>query len=538
MDRKIHKKRTALVATTTALSLFIMPAGSNAAANITYMQAVSAGTTLTPILTSGDLVGTYVVPGIPDGVGTYMDGKKLRVITNHEWSNTNAVAAGRTSAMGVSAGSFMSSFHYDVQAGSVTSMRDFISDVTWYNYANSSHGITPGAPAGAAFKDSYGSESHSRLLNRFCSATLSSVDGLYDKASKTGYEGHVYFAGEEGGDESRAFAATMDGELVQLPRLGLASWENLVPSNSSGKSTVIFGLEDGSATDSQLWMYLGTKSKKGKWFEKAGLNNGKNYVLSATSAEPFANDNEFRTKYGKNKPVAVNFTEVDWSTNGVTQNAAAREKGIELARVEDGHFDPKNPNDFYFVTTESNKDPIATAPNPATPTVSRDGGALWRLRLADVKNPLKGATLEMLLNGGEEPLLSKPDNIVVDDAGNVLIQEDPGNNALVARIVAYNIASKKVAVVAKFKDEYFAAGSTSFITQDEESSGIVDVSEFMRKGKSDKAKYYIYVAQIHASTVKARPDLDSATATWLPQAVEGGQWYVMKIDNWGSVYGG
>lgn len=511
---------------------------STAAANITYMQAVANGATLTPILTAGDLVGTYVVPGIPDGVGSYLDGKKLRVITNHEWSNTNAIAAGRTSAMGISAGSFMSSFHYDIQSGAVTSMRDFISNVTWYNYSSASHGIAPGAPAGSSSKDSYGSENHSRLLNRFCSATLSAENGLYDKATKTGYEGHIYFAGEEGGDESRAFAATMSGDLVQLPRLGLASWENLVPSNASGKSTVVLGLEDGSATDSQLWMYVGQKSKKGTWYEKAGLNNGKNYVLSATSAELFANDNEFRAKYGKNKPVAVSFTEVDWNANGVSQNAAAREKGVELARVEDGHFDPKNPNDFYFVTTESNKDPIATAPNPATPTVSRDGGALWRLRFVDVKTPLKGATLEMLLNGGEEPLLSKPDNIVVDDAGNVLIQEDPGNNALVARIIAYNINSKKVAVVAKFKDEYFVTGGSGFITQDEESSGIVDVSEFLRTGKNDKAKYYLYVAQVHAPAAKSRPDLDTATATWLPQAVEGGQWYVMKIDNWTSIYGG
>ena len=119
-----------------------------------------------------------------------------------------------------------------------------------------------------------------------------------------------------------------------------------------------------------------------------------------------------------------------------------------------------------------------------------------------------------------------------------MIQEDPGNNALVARIVAYNISSKKIAIVAKFKDEYFAAGAGSFITQDEESSGIVEVTEFVRTGKTDKAKYYLYVAQIHASPAKSRPDLDTTTATWLPQAVEGGQWYIMKIENWSSIFGG
>lgn len=209
---------------------------------------------------------------------------------------------------------------------------------------------------------------------------------------------------------------------------------------------------------------------------------------------------------------------------------------MELARVEDGHFDPKKPNDFYFVTTESNKDAAATAPNPATPTVSRDGGALWRLRFKDVSNPAKGATLEMLLDGSEAPYLSKPDNLTLDSSGNILIQEDPGNNALVARIVAYNIKNQKVGVVARFKNQYFENGAAQFMTQDEESSGIIDVTDLLRKNSKDTASYYMYVAQIHTTPVKARPDLDPA-ASWLPLAVEGGQWYVMKVADWRSIYG-
>jgi secreted PhoX family phosphatase len=304
---------------------------------------------------------------------------------------------------------------------------------------------------------------------------------------------------------------------------------------NKGKLTAVMGMEDGSATDSQLWMYVGTKSKTGAWYDKAGLTNGATYVLAQDTTNPVASDNEIRTQYGKNAPIKVKFAKVDSTVNGKSQNDQAREKGIELSRVEDGSFDPKNPNDFYFVTTESNKDPKATAANPATPTVSRDGGALWRLRFADVANPAKGGTLELLLDGSEAPYLSKPDNITVDGAGNVLIQEDPGNNALVARIVSYRIKDAALAVVAKFKDEYFAEGATSFITKDEESSGIIDVTEHLSKGKSDRNRYYMYVAQVHGAIANARPDI-AAGDTTLPKAIEGGQWYIMTISDWTSVY--
>ena len=323
--------------------------------------------------------------------------------------------------------------------------------------------------------------------------------------------------------------------MVQLPRLGLAAWENFVPVPNSGKTTAVMGMEDGSATDSQLWMYAGTKTKSGTWFEKAGFTNGSTYVLAQDPSAPVASDNEIRAKYGKNKPFKVGFAKVDSALNGKEQNNQARDKGIELSRVEDGSFDPKKPNDFYFVTTESNKDPKATAANPATPTVSRDGGALWRLRFADVKNPTKGATLEMLLDGSEAPYFSKPDNITVDGAGNVLIQEDPGNNAQVARIMAYRIKDGFIGTVAQFKKDYFTTGAPAFITQDEESSGIVDVTEFFSKGKSDKSRYYMYVAQIHSTPVAARPDIAASDLT-LPLAVEGGQWYLMQISDWSAIY--
>ena len=92
-------------------------------------------------------------------------------------------------------------------------------------------------------------------------------------------------------------------------------------------------------------------------------------------------------------------------------------------------------------------------------------------------------------------------------------------------------AAKNITLPTNFKP----ANTTTFITQDEESSGIVDVTSYLRTGKSDKAKYYMMVAQIHATPAKSRPDLNPAPAD-IANAIEGGQWYVMKINDWSSIY--
>ena len=535
----IQVKRGIAVITATAF-LAISAAPANAAAPV-YVEAVATSATLTPFASAGDMVGTYLVPGIPDGLGVVKNGNSLRIITNHEWSATNAVAAGRTTAGGLVSGSFLSDMTYDLRTQKVTKAVDLFKDVVWYDYTTGKYGQTPVAPAGALVKDSFGTLNHSYLLNRFCSGSLAPAGSFFDKASGYGFTDAVFLAGEEGGDESRAFATNLtNGQLVQLPALGLAAWENVIPAPTKGKTTVLMTNEDGSATDSQQWMYVGTKTKTGTWYEKAGFTNGKSYVVAAAAGAAVANDAEIRTKYGKNKPFAITFAEVNTKVNGKDQNIEANAKGIEFARVEDGHFDPKKPNDYYFVTTQSDSDPLnkavaATTPNPATPTVSRDGGALWRIRFNDVSKPLSGATLELLLDGSESIYMSKPDNISVDSFGNVLIQEDPGNNAHLARIVSYRISDGKVGTIAQFKAEYFTSTGASFITQDEESSGIIDVTTELRTSKSDTASYYMFVAQIHATPAKARPDLDPADAT-LAKAVEGGQWYILKITNWTDVY--
>lgn len=518
-----------------------VPAANAATSEFLYMEPASAGVSLTPIATAADRINGYLFYGVPDGIGVLKDGDDVVLFVNHELSSTDKVAGAQQRAGGTAQAATVSALNVNTETWTAVGAGEAMRNVTFYDYQGKQYATKPTAPTGAAAKDSYGAANHTTALNRFCSSSMSQpgdlafrtkIDG---KDVTLGYTGPVYFTGEEGSDESRAFAMTNTGQMLQLPKFGLASWETFVAAPQTGRATVVMGNEDGSATDSQLWMYVGEKTAEGAWADKAGLTNGQAYVLKVDGV---ATDNAFRSAKGKSSAANVSFVPIDTNANGVAQNAQAR-AGTIFARVEDGAFDPKNPNDYYFVTTESNKDAKATAPNPATPTVSRDGGALWRLRFNDVKNPLGGATLTMLLDGSEAPYLNKPDNITIDSLGNILIQEDPGNNAHIARVVAYRVADGKLGTVAKFKDQYFDPNkATQFITQDEESSGITDITSMVAK-EGDTKSYYVLDAQVHAPASKARLDLASnpSAAFDLAQSIEGGQVYVMTVSDWNSIYG-
>jgi secreted PhoX family phosphatase len=212
-----------------------------------------------------------------------------------------------------------------------------------------------------------------------------------------------------------------------------------------------------------------------------------------------------------------------------------------MSRVEDGEWDPINPNVFYFLTTESNKDPGATKPNPATPTVSRDGGGLWKLTFVDGQKPELGAKLELLLDGTEEPYLSKPDNLAVTSDGIVMIQEDPGKNDQVARIVAFRVKDAKLATIAQFNPDHFTTGASKFMTTDEESSGIIDVTSMLAK-PGDTTKYFYFNSQVHTTgAYTARPDLTPKTSSgqkkFNEKTLEGGGFYRLAISDWKTVFG-
>jgi secreted PhoX family phosphatase len=530
---KINTKWIAVLASTSAVLASCLPA--QAADAPIYMEAVGPGVSLDVLATSGDTVTGYLIPGTPDGIGAYKSGSTIKLIMNHEFTAAQAVAAGRTSTLAT--GSTISEVTLDAASGKVSSAKELLKSILWYDYQNKTWGSTPTAPIDTPTGTlNYYGVAYGKNLDRFCSSSLANAGTFTYKANgKTiGYSGAVYFTAEESGINSRGFAMNTAGELVQLPKLGLAGQETFNAAATTNNKTVILGNEDDSVVKSELRLYVGTKNNTGAWYEKAGLTNGTSYFAKI---DGMASDTEFRNTVGKGIEKNVIFNEYNTDATAVIQNSWAGTVSTGFSRIEDGAFDPKHPNDYYFVTTSSNADPKATALDPNNPDVTkRDGGGLWRLRFKDINNPLKGATVKLLLDGTEAPYLNMPDNLTIDSLGHILLQEDPGGNDHVARVAAYDVSTGKLAIVAKFADKYFGknADAATKITNDEESSGVLDVTSLFKKSASDKTSYFVLDAQVHTTTaIAARPDLGSSAA--IAAAVEGGQLYLLKIADWSKV---
>jgi hypothetical protein len=756
MDRRVKISTVgALFAALTGSTLAATPAFA-LEPKPAYVVSTNSAATVNQILASGDTVGKSAMwQGIPDGMGAVKNPNgTVSVFVNHELATSDPFVAATERAYG-GYGTTISKVTTNSAGTAVTKIEDAIKKVSFYDYQEGVHGSDAVAPDGAPDTDQYGSPNHTINMNRFCAATLVpvaalsayraefqakqvtskrkatgryviEVDGktqtvtgtqmkevtqtLYKNAKGKwttkkvknrvyyGTREPIFITGEEGGDESRIFALnTRTGELAQLPALGLGAVENASVAGENSKTTVAMIGEDGDAIDSQLFMYKGTKTRTGTWYERAGFTNGKNHVANITSlvnqavklpsgvdvaanaaitndviaratldrknvssivrgnraitstsfkiesgvatvtaansfiagevvaiaglstnsaagldakavtllsasataytfatdgideasaanasivATPAANSTLVTTATAHNlvegdkvsirsngtiggtyvvtgvpsstkftyesaevapenftgfaqvnRVLNVEFNSINTNQSGKAQAAAARDLGTEFARVEDGHFNPKNVHEYFFVTTQSDSDGNlatnnskatsgtgwtgnagnvtsgsttstgATVNSPAVKASGRDGGALWKLTFENVYKPELGATLDLVLDGSEAPTndssfkLNKLDNLTISDDGSVaFLQEDPGGNDQIARLLAVRLADRKLVSVATFNGTMFSPNNASNqMTNDEETSGIFDATKLF----GGSAQTYIFNAQVH-----------------------------------------
>jgi secreted PhoX family phosphatase len=220
-------------------------------------------------------------------------------------------------------------------------------------------------------------------------------------------------------------------------------------------------------------VYIGTKTTTGSPVQQAGLTNGSLYgiAVSGVATEGAAAGIPSGTAF-----TLAALGNVETST-GAALDAASTVAGVtRFNRPEDGAWDPLNPTDFYFATTAS----FTTATR------------LWRLRFSDLNDLPAGGTIDMLLDGSEGGKMF--DNMTLDKKGHVYLQEDVGNNAHIGKVWRYTIASDKLTLIAQHNLALFTSGATQFLTQDEESSGIIDASDILGAG------WFLLAVQAHYGT--------------------------------------
>ena len=107
--------------------------------------------------------------------------------------------------------------------------------------------------------------------------------------------------------------------------------------------------------------------------------------------------------------------------------------------------------------------------------------------------------------------------LAVNKQGHVIILEDVGNNPHVGKIWDYNPAADTMTMIAQHDPHRFdpsaPVGGQPFLTQDEESSGVIDVTDIL--GSAGQNAYLLDV-QAHYPNG--------------PELVEGGQLLLMHMD--------
>jgi hypothetical protein len=466
------------VAIMSATAVYAFPGASTgpSSSQSPYLVRTKPGIVTTSILTVGDTVGGYKMAGIPDGLGAFDNGDgTFTVLMNHEIGNT--LGAERDHG---AKGAFVSKWVIDKESLEVLSGDDLIQRQE----------LAPGG---------------SKALSRLCSGDLPEVSAFYNDATGLGTTERIFMSGEESGVEGRAFGHVVTGPdagtSYELPYLGKFAWENAVAMPNSGDKTIVVGLDDG--TGGQVYVYVGTKQATGNTVEKAGLTNGELYGVKV--ADVATEGNATSLPGGGAAFTLVPLGDVSTKTGAQLNDASVAAGATSFNRPEDGSWDPSDPDNFYFATTAS------------FTGISR----VWKLSFGDIAAVSSGGTATIAVQGPAYDSSKSPatqagprmmDNLTVNSRGQVIIQEDVGNQDYIGGVYQYEPTNGNLQRIAQHDPARFTPGTPTpagFLTRDEESSGIIPVP-FLGQGK------YLLDVQAHYSTGD-------------PETVEGGQLLVVNI---------
>jgi hypothetical protein len=452
---------------------FILSISSQAVSSETkpvdaWIKPTKDGWLVTPLLNVGDEVGEtgYRMVGVPDGLGVLDNGDgTLSIYMNHELASDMGKLRAHSGR-----GAFVSHWVLDVATLKIVGGKDLVHKVALWLPANNSHVMA------ATYS-----------FNRLCSADMAKPSAFYDAKSGKGFAGRLFLNGEEDRAGGRAFAHVVSGDKTgisyELPHLGKFAWENAVANPSTGVRTVVMGMDD--SPGGQVYVYIGEKRNVGNPAELAGLVGGSLYAL----------------KQDGKRFNLVNLGDVSDMSGDQLEQAGRKADVSNFMRPEDGAWDIKNPNVFYFATTDK-----------------IDGSSqLFQLTFDDVLHPEQGGAMRVVLNARDVGA-QMFDNVTVAGDGKLLIEEDPGDNPHMAAIWQFDPVTGQVEkVLAVAPERFLDKKDPAFMTQDEENSGITEITDLVRNAIWTKPnrRYFIGVLQVHAKSQD-------------PELVEDGQLYLIE----------
>ena len=494
-----------------------------------YLLGVKSGVVTASVMTVGDSVNfkpdgltPYRMVGIPDGLGAFDNGDgTFTLAMNHEIPVT--VASGVATPQGTrrehgNAGAFVSLWRIDKSTLQVQRVEDLLQNTSSIFLSNND-------PSTGKIHTGYLPGS-TTAIGRLCSGDLAPVSAYSWTDPSTGIfygtTARIFQSGEEQGGIATSMAAggtpgpeptvhygrqfnwilTDDPNIpgdqsrtgYEMPHCGLFAWENNLANPLSQRKTITVGMDD-TSPGGQVYVWIGEKQTTGNVVERAGLTRQSDrdnlWVVKVNGLTP---DSTGATNESRATPLNGTFSlenegDVSGLKFGELETLSNSKGATKFLRPEDGAWDPSNPSDYYFVTTDrydQTKDGVG-------PQEGRS--RLYRLRFTNIANPELGGTITCLLNGTEQHNMF--DNITISRRGSIFLQEDPGNQLHNAKIWRYSIKSGGLELVAQHDPARFGdlnRPPTPPFNQDEESSGIIPMSDILGEG------WYLCDVQAHYNT--------------------------------------
>ena len=503
------------------------------------------GWTVDPILTVGDKVNNYAMPGIPDGIGAYsLNDTTVRLLVVSELSNTVG-------------------YKYTLKNGlQLPGARANYVDVDKRTLQITNAGLAYDTIINREGKEvKAATDLDFAGINRLCSAALFEANQF---GAGIGLTDRIFFSGEETLGGTQFALDTNTNTLYAAPAFGRAGWENVTELNTGRTDKVAFMIgDDGIAP---LSIYIGDKNAKkdGSFLDRNGLAQGKLFVWVADDPAD-ANDiielkeDQFNgnntTKNGKfveiayfdasKKGTAVDGPDADttiqndlgydaqgYATYAQQIKLANDAKAFFFSRVEDVSTNPKDGTQAAFAVTG-----VAGTPNV--------DGVLYRIDIDfdfSAGGIIKGK-VDILNDGNltKDAGLRNPDNIDWADDGKIYINEDRANGATLFAgnskqetsifSIDPSVANPSSTLVRIAQADRLAipAGQTDTAPTDIgnwETSGILDVSSLFGAKAGELFVFDVQAHSLRGGSIITATNVDGngdGTKTDAENLVEGGQ---------------